>query len=444
MRSRPARTNRVGRSARQGGVDETAEEQQRDDHDGKQAARFVPGLRREGRRIDPGHGFAHLLVAEKHGPLGFAPRIEEVAVERCEDRWRISVVALSAAAEALENVAAALRAIGDAESGRHDRRRDILQIGEHDGLALHPVHLALLQLQVLRRDLGDRVDPGARRSVGVDENVGRGRGEAKGRYGDDPQRQPDLQVTPWQRPHWRMTRASGAVSPCAIERQNRREGKRHLQPRANVGKFARPFSGNARLRDSVGWRIVAASSLHGLRSATWRSLMLRSRFALGVLALIGLVLGPARADSGTAVSPSVGLAIVDFAYVDTSGEPTDQVAAHQERLRAFMTALRRDFAADGQFHLVPVSCGPVSCMDDGLAPADLFRAASEAGATILVIGGIHKQSTLIQWAKVQAIDIAANRVVFDRLFTFRGDSDEAWERAEAFVSRQIRAALAAS
>lgn len=167
--------------------------------------------------------------------------------------------------------------------------------------------------------------------------------------------------------------------------------------------------------------------------------MLRPRIALCVLALIGVVPDPqpACADSG------VGLAIVDFVYVDTSHEPADQTAAHEERLQTFMAALRRDFLADGEFRLVPVSCGPVPCTDDGLPPADLFRAAADAGAKILVIGGIHKQSTLVQWAKVEAIDIVANRVVFDRLFTFRGDSDEAWSRAQAFVSRELRAALAA-
>jgi hypothetical protein len=173
--------------------------------------------------------------------------------------------------------------------------------------------------------------------------------------------------------------------------------------------------------------------------------MLRTRFASCVLALIGLILGPgpADADSGTPLGPGVGVAIVDFTYVDTSGESADQTAAHQERLQALTTALRRDLAADGQFRLVRVSCGSVPCTDDGLAPADLFRAGSEAGAKILVIGGIHKQSTLVQWAKVEAIDIAANRVVFDRLYTFRGDNDEAWRRAQVFMSRDIRAALAA-
>lgn len=173
--------------------------------------------------------------------------------------------------------------------------------------------------------------------------------------------------------------------------------------------------------------------------------MLQSRFAARILVVIGLILGPtpAHADSGASVNPGLALAVVDFAYVDTSGEPTDQAALHRERLQAFMTALRQDLLADRQFHLVAVSCGPAPCTVDGRAPADLIRAASAAGAKILVIGGIHKMSTLVQWAKVQVIDIVANRVVFDRLYTFRGDGDEAWKRAEAFVSREIREALAA-
>lgn len=173
--------------------------------------------------------------------------------------------------------------------------------------------------------------------------------------------------------------------------------------------------------------------------------MLPFRLAACLFALLGLVLkpDPAGADSGVSEAPGVGLGIVDFAYVDTSGEPADQTVAHRRRLQALMAALRRDFSADGQFRLVPLSCGPVPCTDSSLAPADLLRTAAEAGAQILVIGGLHKQSTLVQWAKVAAIDIAANRVVFDRLFTFRGDSDEAWSRAEAFIVRDLRAALAA-
>jgi len=171
---------------------------------------------------------------------------------------------------------------------------------------------------------------------------------------------------------------------------------------------------------------------------------MRTMEILCALAFVALMPSPGRADGASNAAPEGGdLAIVDFVYVDTSGEPTDQTAAHRERLQAFMAALRRNFLADGQFRLVPLLCGPVPCTDDSLAPADLVRVAADAGVEILVIGGIHKQSTLVQWAQVEAIDVAANRVVFDRVFTFRGDSDEAWRRAETFLSRDVRAALAA-
>jgi hypothetical protein len=166
--------------------------------------------------------------------------------------------------------------------------------------------------------------------------------------------------------------------------------------------------------------------------------MLRSRLAPWCLILLGLALCPGRT---AAAAPATGVAIVDFTYSDTSGELTDQRAAHQQRLARLMAALRRDVAADGRFRLVPLSCGAAACTGEGEAPADLLHAAAEAGASILVLGGIHKMSTLIQWARMDAIDVKADRVVMDRLFTFRGDSDEAWERAETFMAGELRAAL---
>jgi len=53
-------------------------------------------------------------------------------------------------------------------------------------------------------------------------------------------------------------------------------------------------------------------------------------------------------------------------------------------------------------------------------------------------------STLVQWAKVSAIDVGTRRILFEKLYTFRGDNDEAWRRAETFVSREIREKLAGS
>lgn len=164
---------------------------------------------------------------------------------------------------------------------------------------------------------------------------------------------------------------------------------------------------------------------------------------LHLLAATALLLasGLTATRSGAAERATVAVAVDDFGYLDTAGEPADQAAAHQRRLQAFMAALRSDLGADPRFRLVLSSCDP-ACATDGPAFADRLRAAAQSGASVLVVGNIHKMSTLVQWARAVAIDTASNRVVFEKLFTFRGDSDEAWQRAEAFMSEDMRASLA--
>ena len=140
-----------------------------------------------------------------------------------------------------------------------------------------------------------------------------------------------------------------------------------------------------------------------------------SRLIVPALLLVVLPCSPAAAE------PAIGVAMDDFSYTDTSAEPTNQTAAHERRLSAFMTALRRDIGEAGRYHLV---------------------SSAQDGAAFKVIGGIQKTSTLVQWAKVAVIDVGAKRLVMDKLYTFRGDNDESWERAEMFVSREVMAALA--
>ena len=57
-----------------------------------------------------------------------------------------------------------------------------------------------------------------------------------------------------------------------------------------------------------------------------------------------------------------------------------------------------------------------------------MKAAHATGADFVLVGGIHKMSTLVQWAKAEMID---------ELFTFRGDTDQAWRRAEVFISNEL-------
>lgn len=172
--------------------------------------------------------------------------------------------------------------------------------------------------------------------------------------------------------------------------------------------------------------------------------MIRSAHMLWRLAIASVVatagFGPVRAAQPSGAVAAVMVA--DFTYTDTSGEPADQSAAHRRRLQAFMTGLRSELAADQRVRLADPSCAP-ACIAEATTADALRHVAADAGAGMMVIGGIQKMSTLVQWARTAVVDVASNRVISEKLYTFRGDDDEAWQRAEAFVARDIRDALAA-
>src|SRR3984957_5978438 len=165
---------------------------------------------------------------------------------------------------------------------------------------------------------------------------------------------------------------------------------------------------------------------------------MRSAFRSTVAITIGLAVafGGQRARADVAATQPAALAVLNLDYIDTSGEPTDQTSAHQRRAADFVSALQRDLAANGQYRVVPMSCGSEPC-EPVMSPAELQKAARAAGAKFVVLGGVHKMSTLVQWAKIQIADEEQGRIVFDRLLTFRGDTDEAWQKAEAFIVRDV-------
>ena len=149
----------------------------------------------------------------------------------------------------------------------------------------------------------------------------------------------------------------------------------------------------------------------------------------------------------SASPPSIGvasepptLAVLDLDYVDTSGEPSDQTASHERRSNDFVSALRGDLAASGKYRIVALTCGAGPCASGGNA-AEIKQAAEAAGVELVAFGAVHKLSTLIEWVKIDVVDERENRVVLDRLLTFRGDNDEAWQRAEGFAARQILESL---
>jgi hypothetical protein len=133
----------------------------------------------------------------------------------------------------------------------------------------------------------------------------------------------------------------------------------------------------------------------------------------------------------------IAIAVAEFDYTDTSGEARDQQAEHAARLRALGSAIRADLAEAGKFRVVALACSAASCSAGRSNPAELIADARRAGATLLLYGGIQKVSTLIQQGRVQVVNVDTNSLVFDRLISFRGDTDDAWQHAERFLVRQL-------
>ena len=118
---------------------------------------------------------------------------------------------------------------------------------------------------------------------------------------------------------------------------------------------------------------------------------MRNAFRSTVAILIGLaaVFGGQRARADAAATPPTTLAVLNLDYIDTSGEPTDQTAVHQRRAADFVSALQRDLAANGQYRIVPMSCGSESCAPV-MSPSELQKAARAAGVKLVLLAACTK------------------------------------------------------
>src|SRR5215469_13036572 len=92
------------------------------------------------------------------------------------------------------------------------------------------------------------------------------------------------------------------------------------------------------------------------------------RFVLPLLLLLAALL-PAGA-----AATERPLAVIGFNFVDTSGEVTDQSAAHAARLSALMETLQEKLAASGRFKIIAFACTPEPCT----AEPDVDGALAEA------------------------------------------------------------------
>lgn len=147
------------------------------------------------------------------------------------------------------------------------------------------------------------------------------------------------------------------------------------------------------------------------------------------LALAAMLALPGAASAGERV------AVPGFEFTDGSGEVRDQTAAHAAQLELFNETLRGRLAADGLDVVVP-DCA------EGCAPGSghfrTMAAATRAlDANLLLVGGLHKVSTLIGTIQVSLLDLAADKVLCTRVLSYRGDNAEAWTRAAQFTARDV-------
>jgi hypothetical protein len=136
------------------------------------------------------------------------------------------------------------------------------------------------------------------------------------------------------------------------------------------------------------------------------------------------------------------MAIVSFDFVDTSGEVRDQSAEHETRMRTLMSRLRSDLSASEKFRIIEILCGQRPCTASESDFDQALEQARKAGAGFVLFGAVHKMSTLILSFPIRVIDPQSGKVVFQRYHSFRGDTDEAWQRAESFLARELLAELA--
>lgn len=149
---------------------------------------------------------------------------------------------------------------------------------------------------------------------------------------------------------------------------------------------------------------------------------------LGALAILLLTAGASHA------APAV-IAIPDIGFTDSSGEPRDQKAEHAARLQALTQGLRKDI--DGtKLESLALSCDGACRLDEAGVDA-LRRRAREAGAAYVLVGNVHKMSTLVMSMRLAVLDTSTGKLVLERLLSFRGDNDEGWRHMGVFVARDV-------
>lgn len=133
----------------------------------------------------------------------------------------------------------------------------------------------------------------------------------------------------------------------------------------------------------------------------------------------------------------VATVIAAFDNHDSSGEAAARTAEHAAHVEGFAGLIGARLAERGSYRVLSVDCPEPPCSVENMTPDSLIRAAREAGGRLLIYGGIHKMSTLVQHGVIHVVDLKEERLLLERSFSFRGDNDAAFRHAAGFVARYV-------
>jgi len=157
---------------------------------------------------------------------------------------------------------------------------------------------------------------------------------------------------------------------------------------------------------------------------------MRARLASILLMLV--LSAPARADLP-------GIAVFDFELVDTTleGEVNGPRTDERDRLMRVGDQLRKELAESGKFRLLDIA--PVNAAAHGsnlqaCGGCDV-KYSQQLGADLEITGVVQKVSNLILNINIYLRDVHTGRLITAMSADMRGNTDESWLRALAYLVR---------
>jgi hypothetical protein len=157
---------------------------------------------------------------------------------------------------------------------------------------------------------------------------------------------------------------------------------------------------------------------------------MRARLASILLMLV--LSAPARADLPR-------IAVFDFELVDTSleGEVNGPRTDERDRLTRVGDQLRKELAESGKFRLLDIA--PVNAAAHGsnlqaCGGCDV-KYSRQLGADLEITGVVQKVSNLILNINIYLRDVHSGRLITAMSADMRGNTDESWLRALAYLVR---------